>query len=637
MSGSSFNRGILSSVLLIICSCFLAGCAGVTTPRTTTAALQGAALKGAVHGGQNPIAGAHVYLFAANTTGPGSASTSLLTANANTSADTSSQYFVTTDANGGFSISGDYICPSPASQVYLYAVGGNSGSGENSAAGLLAAVGTCPANGTLSSSLFILMNEVSTIATAYGISGYATDATHVSSSGSTLAKVGIANAFATVTNLEDLGTGLALTTTPGGNGAVPQSKINTLSDILGACINTASSTSSGCTTLFSNAKNGSVTPTDTATAALNIAHNPTLHVSTLYGLAPAVGAPFQPTLAAAPNDFSIAISYTGGGLDYCEGLAVDASGNIWVANNTSNSVSEFNTLGVPNAGSPFTGRNNMNGAFGLAIDATGNIWVPSEGSVSLVELGSNGSENASSPFTGGGLTAPHWISFDKFGHSWTSSGPEYSVVSEFSSAGAAISPAPGGYTTGGINGPDIIAADVAGNVWIANRSGSTMSEFNANTGVANGSSPFTGNGLNSPFGIAIDYSGNLWVTNFDGNSISEFSSTGSAIDSFTGGGLDSPAGIAIDGAGNIWVANNDSNGISEFSSSGAAITNSNGFQLSPTVSQLVWITVDGSGNVWVSARGSIGLTELVGAASPVVTPLVANLLTPYGAHAVNKP
>jgi streptogramin lyase len=637
MNGISFRRGISISVLLIAGCFFLAGCAGVATPRTTTTALQGAALKGAVHGGQNPIIGAHVYLYAANTAGDGSASTSLLSSGTNTTVDSNSQYYVTTDVNGEFSISGDYVCPSAASQVYLYAVGGNSGSGENSAAGLLAALGTCPANGTLSSSLYILMNEVSTIATAYGISGYATDATHVSSSGSTLAKVGIANSFATVANLEDLGTGLALATTPGGNGTVPQSKINTLSDILGACINTASSSSSSCTTLFNNAKNGSVTPTDTATAAINIAHNPTLHVSTLYGLVPGVGAPFQPTLTATPNDFSIAISYTGGGLDYCEGLAVDATGNIWVANNTASSVSKFSTLGVPNAGSPFSGKNNMSGAFGLAIDANGNIWVPSENSVKLVELSSNGTENANSPFTGGGLTAPHWITFDKYGHSWISSGPEYSSVSEFSSTGAAISPTPSGYTTGGINGPDIIAADVSGNVWIANRSGDTMSEFNASTGVANGSSPFTGNGLNSPFGIAIDYSGNLWVTNFDGNSLSEFSSTGASINSFTGGGMSSPAGIAIDGAGNIWVANNGSNRISEFNSSGTAITNSNGLQLASTVSQLVWITVDGSGNVWVSARGSIGLTELVGAASPVVTPLVANLLSPYGAHAVNKP
>jgi len=42
-------------------------------------------------------------------------------------------------------------------------------------------------------------------------------------------------------------------------------------------------------TLFSNAKNGSTAPTDTVTAALNIAHNPTANIGTLFGLQPGLG------------------------------------------------------------------------------------------------------------------------------------------------------------------------------------------------------------------------------------------------------------------------------------------------------------------------------------------------------------
>ena len=70
--------------------------------------------------------------------------------------------------------------------------------------------------------------QEATVATAYAIAGYATGATHVSSSGNTLAQIGIANAFAMVRNLETLSSGAALTTTLAGNGAVPQSEINTL-------------------------------------------------------------------------------------------------------------------------------------------------------------------------------------------------------------------------------------------------------------------------------------------------------------------------------------------------------------------------------------------------------------------------
>ena len=145
---------------------------------------------------------------------------------------------VTTASDGTFTITGDYTCPSPASPVNLYARSGNAGSGTNSGIGLLAAVGTCPADGTLSSSLYVEINEVSTIATAYALAGYIQPASSepppLNSSGSTLAQTGIANAFATVPNLETLGTGEALATTPAGNGTVPQSEINTLANILAA-------------------------------------------------------------------------------------------------------------------------------------------------------------------------------------------------------------------------------------------------------------------------------------------------------------------------------------------------------------------------------------------------------------------
>src|SRR5579884_243345 len=114
--------------------------------------VQGAELRGSVHGGQQPIAGAHVYLFAANTTGYGgagiarsssNASISLLNA-ASTGHSDSVGAYVLTDANGNFSISGDYTC-TPGQQVYLYALGGNPGGGTNSHAGLMAALGNCPA------------------------------------------------------------------------------------------------------------------------------------------------------------------------------------------------------------------------------------------------------------------------------------------------------------------------------------------------------------------------------------------------------------------------------------------------------------------------------------------------------------
>ena len=348
------------------CALLLSGCIGMPVETTSsTSPAPGAAFSGKVHGGQNPISGAHVYLYAANNTGYGgfgipasssNASISLLTSATGNPADGSGNYYVTTDSGGVFSITGDYACPSASSQVYLYSVGGNPGLGlgTNSSAGLLAALGACS---TLTSSTYAVVNEVSTIATAYAIAGYATDATHVSSSGSTLATAGIANAFAGVTNLETLSTGVALATTPvanGGNGTAPQSEIDTLANILASCVNSSGAVTgppnpTPCDDLFVEeyafAPTGATQPTDTATAAILIAHIPWAIVSFLYGLQTGTS-PFQPSLTAAPNDFTVAISYTGSGLDGPAGLAVDASGNIWVANLSGSTVSKFGPTGA---------------------------------------------------------------------------------------------------------------------------------------------------------------------------------------------------------------------------------------------------------------------------------------------------
>jgi streptogramin lyase len=175
--------------------------------------------------------------------------------------------------------------------------------------------------------------------------------------------------------------------------------------------------------------------------------------------------------------------------------------------------------------------------------------------------------------------------------------------------------------------------------------GNSLSEFSS-TGVANAKSPFTGGGLNGPYAVAVDTSGNIWVTNSEGNSISEFSSSGTAISPATtgyiGGGLSSPSAIAIDGSSNVWIANELGNSISEFNSSGTAISGSSGYTgytsyMGGTLKSPYGIAIDGSGNIWAPSYSGNTITEFVGAATPVVTPIVANLLPPYGSSAVNKP
>ena len=621
---------------LVLTGCTLSPTAA-PTPET------GAAIRGTVHGGQNPIVGAHVYLFAANAgvftpnaSGYGNASLSLLNA-ANTGFSDSVGAYVKTGPNGNFIITNDYTCTG-GQQVYLYSLGGDPGlgSGANSAAGLMAALGTCPgttgATGqTFSSGLTVMMNEVSTVAAAYAMAGFATDATHVSSSGTAAAKLGLANAFINAEILQTAGTA-NLYPPPGvgyygGGGLLPQAEINTLGNILAACVNSTGPSSMGCTTLFANAESTGTTgtpPGDTATAAINIAHNPVAAVTALWDLSNSY-AQFSPALIGQPNDFTVSILYenevlAGFTTQTAGPLAIDASGDVWSANNV---VDEVNPQGydytLANSYFGLGGYSGFSGAVNIAIDVNGNAWAIS--SSALGKFNGSGTISQSGGYTGLGLNGPTFIAMDASSNAWIGNGPDANVV-KVSSSGTLS----GTYTGSGISNPGPVAIDASGNAWVADLSSGTIVKLSPTGTPTN----YTAATLSTPTGIAIDHSGNVWVSN--SSSVVEISSTGSLISPAAGYSNSSTTGllgVAIDGAGNAWVAGPSS--IAEISSSGTILSGSTGFT-SVDANSVKSIAVDASGNVWTNyvacsysflygTSCSASYQEVVGTAAPVVTPL----------------
>jgi sugar lactone lactonase YvrE len=440
---------------------------------------------------------------------------------------------------------------------------------------------------------------------------------------------------------------------------VPQAEINTLADILAACVNTTGTTSA-CSTLFNDAQSGGTTgtqPSDTATAAINIAHNPSTNIAALYGTASA-SPPFS-GLATQPNDFTIAINYTGAGVSMPYALAIDSSGDVWVTDTYTDSASELYAGNVNGAyyawssNSPITG---LGYPEGIAIDGSGNAWVSNYTSNSLSEFTSSGSAVSGSPFTGGGLNGPFSIAIHPSGYVLVVNRPGLgNSVSVFSLGGSAVSGSP--VSGGGLDGgPFGIAVDISGHVWTTNPGAYTLSEFSpSGTALSPAAGWGNGNKMSAPKNFAIDASGNLWIA--DGNlvisALSEYTpsttpptmGTFSSASPMSGGGLDWPWGVAIDGAGNVWTSNYYSGyaAISEFNpNTGAFVTQTPGYITKSGAGTPIGIAIDGSGNVWVACQGDYGyndgtLTEYVGAAAPVVTPMVANLMSPYGAAAVNKP
>jgi len=608
----------LSAVMLCLSSfapVLLTGCC--FNPGDPFGPQAGSAIYGNVHSGNQPIAGARVYILAASAQGYGKSAISMLNRSSSALEDSTGVY-VTTDSQGVFQISGNYECI-PGSEFYILTKGGSvAGGTNNSASSLMAAIGDCTTAESLIEKVgLVSVNEVSTVAAAYTLAGFAIDSTHVASSGTTMAKRGLDNAFGNSTNLVDLGSGAALATTPSGTGAVPQATINTLANLLAACVAGGSSSSAHCTTLFDNALAGGTSgavPTDTATAVINIAHHPAANVQTLYNLA-ATTPSYTPALTAAPANFTVSLVFSSGGFNGPGPVAVDSEGGVWIANYFTNTATKLNAMGVPAQNVPFADPS-FNGPYGVALDTSDNAWIINVLGNSVTELSSTGSPVAGSPFTAGGLNGPAAIAIDGSNSVWIVN-DNTNTVSKFSHSGVPAAGSP--FTQPGLVNPYGIAIDAKGNAWVADYTSNNVAKFTS-TGATAPGSPYGGAGLLECSAVAISNAGDAWIANYNAPTATELLSSGAAAPGtpVDGGGLSTAQNVIVDGDGNAWFANYNS--FSEISSTGVVLSPSTGYT-GTTIQSLVGIAIDGAGNVWAPSFQQNAVVEVIGVAAPVITPL----------------
>ena len=510
---------------------------------------------------------------------------------------------VTSDSNGHFDLGGAYQCSSSTAKVYLVATGGDAGAGANSSIALMSALGDC---GTIGSSTIVL-NEITTLSSVYALSQFMAPGSATVGSTSTNA-VGIANGFRTAKNLYDGTTGQLRATTPAGNGTIPQSKVNSLANLLASCIESAGG-SVACSRLFQATTVGGTAPHDTLAAILNIAQQPGLDLHTL-----TLSGPYQPSLAGQPNDWTLSVEYTGGGLNFGQLIAADAGGNIWVPNAINpGTLSKFSPVGEPISGSSgFTG-GGLSYPQGVAVDQGGNVWAVNVGNNTVSKHNGSGVAVSSAGYTASGLNLPYALALDSNGNVFTANGNN--TVTKLSASGTAV----GQFQQGGLDFPYALAVDSPQNVWVANYGYSNNVSKFSNSGTAASSTGFTGGGVNGAVGIALDAQGNAWVASFDKPVVSKFGQDGSPL---SGSGYSIPAGgasIVVDGDNTVWTANMDGS-ISHLSSTGAAISPSTGY-ISNGATAEVGIAIDLSGNVWTSDNYVNSVFEYIGAAAPTVVPL----------------
>jgi len=615
---------------------------GDSSPTSATfSLLTGQIVSGTVSSGTKGIAGATVYVYAAGANGYGTGASPV----------TTTPGTVTTDASGNFVLSYGAACPaSPGDQLFLVAKGGTVVGGADNAANdsiaLMTALGTC---GNLQTTQTAVINEATTIASVYALQQFmGADSTvegGLSVGASSFNSKGMMSAFNTVGNLVDVTSGnvwgatvngspwglpstitwhaAGVGVTPGyANGTtvtvngtpktyapqqffndstVPASRINTLANILAACVDAAAN----CSTLWDATKTGSLTPANTLEAALNIATNPGGvklaggNLNNLWTLSTTLGAaaPYTPALGAQPNDFTLVLTFTSAGLGETPGdvsngygvipkeLAIDADGSIltvgWSATDvagdgSNNMIVKFNNLGLPQTpatvkvgtyGFTYGGVNTYAVSPGaglnpgaLAIDASGNPWIytAKSGSVhkALSELtpAFTASSTMDQDIFGYIQSTAHPLAFDSAGNLWGGRATRYW---EFTPGTGYLSDSWNWVVLSGgrVGG---LTFDPSGNLW-------AVDGFVGNIYQLATNNPATGPWALQTFPVTIDVNHDSLAADGSGNTYGCSATT--AISVFSASGQATPAtqtgrcgqALAVDGGGHLWsVSVNDS-------------------------------------------------------------------------------
>jgi RHS repeat-associated protein len=258
------------------------------------------------------------------------------------------------------------------------------------------------------------------------------------------------------------------------------------------------------------------------------------------------------------------------------GVDVTKGGNLLVLDTSNGRVQEFSPAGKYEAkfGAYGGAAGDMKEPLGMAIDAKGNIWIADTGNNRVDEF------NEKHEFV------------QTFGFGVSNGEEKLEVCASTCKAGIA------GAGTGQFKEAKGIAVTTAGTVYVSDGANNRVEEFNEKGeflaafgfGVSNEKAEYeictssckggiagSGNGqFNAPRGVAVSPTGQIWVADDGNNRVEEFNEEDKYLSKFgskgTGNGqLDEPKGIDIAASGDILVANGADDRVQEFTPSGTVL------------------------------------------------------------------
>ena len=253
------------------------------------------------------------------------------------------------------------------------------------------------------------------------------------------------------------------------------------------------------------------------------------------------------------------------GLGNAQGVAVDASGNVYVADTNNNRVLMLPWTGS-SYGTPSTLVSGLGGPQGIAVDGNGNLYISDTNNMQVLkETLAGGSYSASTVASNasGGLVGPVGVAVDGNGSVYIADYATSKVYKETLSGGVYTQSTIGS----GLSGPTGVAVDGSGNVYIAGYD--TMQAYKETLSGGTYTQSTIGSGILFPTGIAVDGSGNVYISDVVMGRVVEEPWTGSGYGAqfSLASGQDGPYGVAVDGNGNVYFADIASGTMQELTSS----------------------------------------------------------------------
>ncbi len=350
------------------------------------------------------------------------------------------------------------------------------------------------------------------------------------------------------------------------------------------------------------------------------------------------------------------------------GVAVDASGNLFIADTQNNRVRKvaadgtITTVAGGGAGGasgdngPAVGAQ-LSGPNAVAVDASGNLFIADELDNSIRRVTANGiittvagrfgccgSAGDGGPATAASLVLPTGVALDGSGNFFIADS-QNGIVRKVSTDGiigtvAGISTsAPSGGDDGPalnarLSAPNAVAVDCDGNVFVADYKNNRVRKISTggviSTVAGNGTAQsFSGDGgpatsaaIWGPAAVAVDGSGNLFISDSVNQRIRKVSTSGTITtvagngnSGFSGDGgpatkaaLENPDGLAVDSSGDLYIADTFNGRVRKVSANGIITTVAGGgrsccgggLATSAFLGAAEAIAVDGSGNLFIA-------------------------------------